>query len=225
MASRPFIRSAERTRSGDRGGEPATCPPVRPSADFRAGLRGPRTPQRCAAITPWRPAAMGWQLASRPAQPRIRGTTQTSRGKSDRLPPGSPCDPDRMGWPPRTRRIYSTGPRLRGLLAAPLAEVGCSAVRPIIALDLAVIRPLVRPAQPPIRFLAMRSRVCSTRPADPASRRRPCVSPTLHRHQAGSRTLTSKLSNLLGTRIGAKACWPFMGGPEIGADGTAVVQA
>jgi hypothetical protein len=57
-------------------------------------------------------------------RPKVQPTGQASRGKPDRLPPGSSRDPDRVGWPPRTRRIYCTGPCLRGLLAASLPEVG-----------------------------------------------------------------------------------------------------
>jgi hypothetical protein len=57
-----------------------------------------------------------------------------------------------------------------------------------------------RPAlAPSIRFLSIGSRVCSTLPSDPASRRRPCASLTLHLHQVGWGTFTPKLSNMLGT--------------------------
>ena len=41
--------------------------------------------------------------------------------------------------------------------------------------DFAISRPLVRPRMPRIRFLFVRSRLCSTLPPDPASRRRPCA--------------------------------------------------
>src|ERR1017187_9486295 len=50
-----------------------------------------------------------------------------------------------------------------------------------------------------IRFLFIGSRLCSTLLSDPASRRRPCASLSLHLHQVGKRTFTSKLSNMLGT--------------------------
>src|SRR5215831_14843317 len=50
-----------------------------------------------------------------------------------------------------------------------------------------------------IRFLFIGSRLCSTLLSDPASRRRPCVSLSLHLHQVVKRTFTSKLSNMLGT--------------------------
>ena len=69
-----------------------------------------------------------------------------------------------------------------------------------MTVDFAVIRPLVRPGRPRIRFLSIRSRFCSTLPSDPASRRRPCASLALRRHQAGQRTSTSKLPSMLGTR-------------------------
>ena len=57
--------------------------------------------------------------------------------------------------------------------------------RPLMALDFAITRSLVRPGRPRIRFLFIGSRLCSTLPSDPASRRRPCASLILHRHQAG----------------------------------------
>src|SRR5215469_14065007 len=51
---------------------------------------------------------------------------------------------------------------------------------------------------PPIRFLYIGSRICSTLPSDPASRRRPCASLSLLLYQDVKRTFTSKLSNMLG---------------------------
>ena len=71
--------------------------------------------------------------------------------------------------------------------------------RPLMTVDFAVTCPLVRPGRPRIRFLSIGSRLCSTLPSDPASRRRPCASLALRRHQAGQRTSTSKLPNMLGT--------------------------
>ena len=56
---------------------------------------------------------------------------------------------------------------------------------PLMDMDFAVISPLVRTALPHIRFLSIGSRLCSTLPSDPASRRRPCASLTLHLHQVG----------------------------------------
>jgi len=47
---------------------------------------------------------------------------------------------------------------------------------PLMDMDFAIICPLVRPNLPRIRFLSVRSRLCSTLPSDPASRRRPCAS-------------------------------------------------
>ena len=69
-----------------------------------------------------------------------------------------------------------------------------------MTMDFAVHCSLVRPGRPHIRFLSIGSRLCSTLPSDPASRRRPCASLALRRHQAGQRTFTSKLSNMLGTQ-------------------------
>ena len=57
--------------------------------------------------------------------------------------------------------------------------------RRIDGADFAIIRSLVRPGRPRIRFLFIGSQVCSTLPSDPASRRRPCASLILRRHLAG----------------------------------------
>src|ERR1700756_2559310 len=77
---------------------------------------------------------------------------------------------------------------------------------PLMDMDFAVLCPLVRRRMPHIRFLSIGSRLCSTLLSDPASRRRPCASLSLHLHQAVKRTFTSKLSNMLGThKIGAAA--------------------
>src|SRR5882762_3051614 len=51
---------------------------------------------------------------------------------------------------------------------------------------------------PQIRFLYIGSRICSTLPSDPASRRRPCASLSLHLYQVVKRTYTSQLSNMRG---------------------------
>ena len=68
----------------------------------------------------------------------------------------------------------------------------------LMNMGFAIIGPLARHRRPLIRFLSISSRVCSTLPSDPASQRRPCVSLSLHLHQVVKRTLTSKLSNMLG---------------------------
>src|SRR3954468_203511 len=72
---------------------------------------------------------------------------------------------------------------------------------PLMDVDFAVSRPLVRPGLPRIRFLFVRSRLRSTLPSDPASRRRPCASLALHLHQVVQGTCTPRLSNMLGTRL------------------------
>ena len=46
---------------------------------------------------------------------------------------------------------------------------------PLMDMDFGISSPLVRPVLPHIRFLFVRSRLCSTLPSDPASRRRPCA--------------------------------------------------
>jgi len=47
---------------------------------------------------------------------------------------------------------------------------------PLMDMDFRIIGPLVRPGLPRIRFLFVRSRLCSTLPSDPTSRWRPCAS-------------------------------------------------
>ena len=56
---------------------------------------------------------------------------------------------------------------------------------PLMDMGFVVLCQLARTARPPIRFLYVRSRFCSTLLSDPASRRRPCASLTLHLHQVG----------------------------------------
>ena len=70
---------------------------------------------------------------------------------------------------------------------------------PLMDMDFAIIGPLVRHRMPRIRFLYIGSYVCSTLLSDPASRRRPCASLSLHLHQVVKKTFTFKLSNMLGT--------------------------
>jgi hypothetical protein len=70
---------------------------------------------------------------------------------------------------------------------------------PLMDLDFMVASPLVRHRMPLIRFLFIGPYVCSTLLSDPASRRRPCASLSLHLHQVVKRTFTFELSNMLGT--------------------------
>src|SRR6202008_3950756 len=75
---------------------------------------------------------------------------------------------------------------------------------PVSLMDMgfAIICPLARHRRPPIRFLFIGSRLCSTLLSGPASRRvlfHPCASLSLHVHHVVKRTYTSKLSNMLGT--------------------------
>ena len=57
--------------------------------------------------------------------------------------------------------------------------------RPLMTMDFAIISSLVRPHRPPIQFLSIGSRLCSTLPSDHASRLSPCASLILRRHQTG----------------------------------------
>src|SRR4051812_7178672 len=75
--------------------------------------------------------------------------------------------------------------------------------RPLMDVDFAVTCPLVRPGMPQIRFLFVRSRICSTLLSVAASQRRPCASLALHLHQVVQGTCTPQLSNMLGTQQGA----------------------
>ena len=70
---------------------------------------------------------------------------------------------------------------------------------PLMDMGFAIICPLARHRMPQIRFLYIGSYVCSTLLSDPASRRRPCASLSLHLHQVVKRTFTFELSNMLGT--------------------------
>jgi hypothetical protein len=72
--------------------------------------------------------------------------------------------------------------------------------RSLMTVDFAISSSLVRPGRPLIRCLSIGPRLCSTLSSDPTSRRRPCASLVLRRHQAGQRTSTSKLSFILGTQ-------------------------
>ena len=60
-------------------------------------------------------------------------------------------------------------------------------LQPATLMDMgfAVSCPLAHRRMPPIRFLFIGSRFCSTLLSDPASRRRPCALLTLHLHQVG----------------------------------------
>jgi hypothetical protein len=68
---------------------------------------------------------------------------------------------------------------------------------PLMDMDFAVTCQLVRRRMPPIRFLSIGSRLCSTLPSDPASRR-PCASLSLLLHQDVKGTYTPKLSIMHG---------------------------
>jgi len=68
----------------------------------------------------------------------------------------------------------------------------------LMDMDFAVTCPLVRHRRPHIRFLSIGSRLCSTLPSDPASRRRPCASLSLLLHQDVKGTFTPKLSFMHG---------------------------
>ena len=74
---------------------------------------------------------------------------------------------------------------------------------PLMDVDFAVIGQLVRHRMPHIRFLSIGSRLCSTLPSDPASRRRPCASLSLLLHRDVKGTYTPKLSIMRGVPIKA----------------------
>jgi hypothetical protein len=64
--------------------------------------------------------------------------------------------------------------------------------------DFAAMDQLVRRCRPCIRFLSIGSRLCSTLPSDPASRRRHYASLSLLLHQDVKGTCTPKLSIMHG---------------------------
>ena len=71
---------------------------------------------------------------------------------------------------------------------------------PLMDMGLAVIGPLARLGMPPIQFLFVGSRLCSTLLSDTPSRDRcPCASLRLHLHQVGEGTFTPKLMNMPST--------------------------
>ena len=70
---------------------------------------------------------------------------------------------------------------------------------PLMDMDFATSCPLVRPALPHIRYLFVRSRLCSTLPSDDPSRFRPCASLVLHLHQVAQGTCTPKTPGMPGT--------------------------
>jgi hypothetical protein len=85
----------------------------------------------------------------------------------------SPLSPD-SGTNGRSPEVSSTAFRAQPPDLQPV---------PLMDTDFAVSCPLVRHRMPHIRFLFIGSRLCSAFPSDPASRRRPCASLTLHLHQ------------------------------------------
>src|SRR5262249_10084649 len=72
----------------------------------------------------------------------------------------------------------------------------------LMDVDFAISGPLVRPRMPHIRFLFVRSRLCSTLPSNAFAR--PCAWLVLHLHRVGRGTLTPKLSNMPGTPLGRR---------------------
>jgi hypothetical protein len=79
---------------------------------------------------------------------------------------------------------------------------------PLMDMGFAITCPLAPHRMPPIRFLSIGSRLCSTLPSDPASRRRPCASLLLHLHQVVEGTFTPELSNMLGAQEKARRNHP-----------------
>ena len=71
---------------------------------------------------------------------------------------------------------------------------------PLMDMGLSVISPLARLGMPPIQFLFVGSRLCSTLLSDTLLRDRcPCASLRLHLHQVGEGTSTPKLMNMPST--------------------------
>ena len=72
---------------------------------------------------------------------------------------------------------------------------------PLMDMGFVVLCRFARHRRPQIQFLSIGSRVCSTLLSDITSRQCPCASLSLLLHQDVKRTFTSKLSNMLGTRM------------------------
>jgi len=104
---------------------------------------------------------------------------------------------DEPSPPRRTRRrppeVSSTA------FAAPLPNLHPP---PLMDMDFAVKRPLVRRRMPLSGFCSSGRDCRSPLPSDPASRRRPCGSLALHLHPVVRGTCTPRLPNMLGTRYG-----------------------
>ncbi len=79
---------------------------------------------------------------------------------------------------------------------------------PLMDMDFAVTCQLVPRRMPHVRFLSIGSRLCSTLPSGPASRRRPCASLSLLLHQDLKGTSTPQLSFMLGTHRKRRSRWP-----------------
>src|SRR5258708_36563762 len=95
------------------------------------------------------------------------------------------CHPVRTGHSILSRRFTANGrsPAVR-LTAFRTQPLDLQPV-PLMEMDFVINGPLVRHGMPHIQFLFIGSYFCSTLPSDPASRRRPCASLTLHLHQVG----------------------------------------
>src|SRR3954452_9557236 len=91
---------------------------------------------------------------------------------------GSPC-----GFPSSEIETQRRPPQVSSIAFA--AHLPDLPLRPLMDMDFAISCPLVRTGLPHIRFLFVRSRLCSTLPSDDTSRWRPCASLTLHLHQVG----------------------------------------
>jgi hypothetical protein len=130
-------------------------------------------------------------------------TTSTVRAFSGALPPTTPSADFRAAVrPPCDGLSPVAGTQRRSPEVRPTAFTARPPDLPprsLITVDFAISSSLVRPGRPLVRCLSIGPRLCSTLSSDPTSRRRPCASLILRRHQAGQRTSTSKLSFILGT--------------------------
>ena len=142
----------------------------------------------------------------------FRRTVRAFSTSAPTTPSADFCRPVRTGCP-----ILSPVSRTNG--RSP--EVSSTAFRtqppdlqpvPLMDMDFVVSGQLVQHRMPQIRFLYIGSYVCSTLLSDPASRRRPCASLSLHLHQVVKRTFPFELSNMLGTQrkkgAGLTTCAP-----------------
>lgn len=187
MFSRLRIISISRSFASGREGDgpavvldaPNACPRgFRPL--LSAWARSVPAPSSASFLTIERPASVRhFMFGPSPVDPATTASADSCRPVPTPLDAGS--TPETRGRPPRVRRVtfvpYTW--RIYGRTLRVISGFGS-------------FGPLARTQTPPMRFLFVRPTLCLQLPSDPASRRRPCCSPSGSHHQGPQRTPTSK---------------------------------